>query len=74
MIGYGWCGRGVARSLKGFGARVSVVETDAIRALEAALDGMQVFTLDEALPWGQVFITVTGRPGHLEARALRGDD
>ncbi len=66
VIGYGWCGRGVARSLKSFGARVSVVETDPIHALEAALDGMQVSELDEALPWGEVFITVTGRPGILK--------
>jgi adenosylhomocysteinase len=65
VVGYGWCGRGVARYLKSFGGDVSVVESDAIRALEAALDGFAVRELDDALPWGDVFITVTGRPGIL---------
>lgn len=62
VFGYGWCGRGIARYLKSFGAKVGVVEPDAIRALEAALDGMDVLDLDGALPWADVFITVTGRP------------
>lgn len=65
VLGYGWCGRGIARSLRSFGARVGVVELDPIRALEAALDGMEVLELTEALAWGQVFLTVTGRPGVL---------
>jgi adenosylhomocysteinase len=62
VIGYGWCGRGVARYLKSFGARIGVIDTDPIRSLEAALDGMRVFELEEALVWADVFITVTGRP------------
>ena len=65
VIGYGWCGRGIARTLRSLGARVSVVETDEIRALEAGMDGMSVRTLDEALPPGEAFFTVTGRPGIL---------
>ncbi len=65
VVGYGWCGRGVARYLKSFGGDVCAVELDAIRALEAALDGFAVRELEEALPWGDVFITVTGRPGIL---------
>ncbi len=65
VFGYGWCGRGIARYLKSFGARVVVVEPDPIRALEAALDGMEVLELEETLSLGEVFITVTGRPGIL---------
>ncbi len=62
VLGYGYCGRGVARYLKKFGARVTVVEIDPIRALEAAMDGMSVSTLENVLTWGEVFITVTGFP------------
>jgi adenosylhomocysteinase len=65
VIGYGWCGRGIARTLKVLGARVGVVETASVPALEAALDGMVVGSLEELLPWGSVFVTVTGRPGIL---------
>ncbi len=65
VVGYGWCGRGIARYLKSFGADVACVDTDEIRALEAALDGFAVRELEEVLPWGDVFITVTGRPGVL---------
>jgi adenosylhomocysteinase len=65
VLGFGWCGRGIARYLKAFGARVAVVEPDPIRALEAALEGMDVLELEEALPHGEVFLTVTGRPGIL---------
>ena len=65
VIGYGWCGRGIARYLKSFGGDVACVEPDEICALEAALDGFAVRELEEVLPWGDVFITVTGRPGIL---------
>jgi len=65
VIGYGWCGRGIARTLRKLGSRVAVVEIDEIRALEAAVDGMDVVSLDEVAPWGEVFFTVTGRPGIL---------
>jgi adenosylhomocysteinase len=65
VIGFGWCGRGVARYLKNFGARVTVVERDAVRALEAAMEGFEVRELDETLASGQLFVTVTGRPGVL---------
>lgn len=62
VLGYGWCGRGIARTLRRLGARVAVVEPDAIRALEAALDGMTVSSLEDLLGWGHAFFTVTGRP------------
>ena len=65
VIGHGWCGRGVARYFKSYGGKVFVVDTDAIHALEAALDGMDVVSLEEALALGEVFVTVTGRPGIL---------
>jgi len=72
VIGYGWCGRGIARYLKSYGGDVVVVDTDEIRALEAALDGFEVRGLDAAAPWSDVLITVTGRPDivrreHLES-------
>ncbi|MHB0885894.1 MAG: adenosylhomocysteinase [Bacillota bacterium] len=60
VAGYGWCGRGVASRAHGFGARVIVVEVDPIRALEAAMDGHSVMTMEQAAPLGDIFITVTG--------------
>lgn len=66
VFGYGWCGRGIARTLKRLGGQVAVVEPDAIKALEAALDGMIVREAEGLLGWGRVFITATGRPGVLK--------
>jgi adenosylhomocysteinase len=63
VFGYGSVGRGIAKCLRALGGRVTVVEPDAIRALEAALDGMQVSNFDQAFANGDVFITATGRPG-----------
>lgn len=63
VIGYGACGRGVARSLRAAGATVLVVEVDPIRALEAAFDGMRVMTREPALAAASVVFTVTGTPG-----------
>jgi adenosylhomocysteinase len=65
VLGFGWCGRGIARSLSALGGRVAVVEPDSIRALEAALEGFEVSSLEEAIPRSEVFITATGRPGVL---------
>jgi adenosylhomocysteinase len=65
VLGFGWCGRGIARSLSALGGRVAVVEPDSIRALEAALEGFDVLSLEEAIPRSEVFITATGRPGVL---------
>ena len=65
VLGFGWCGRGIARYLSALGGRVSVVEPDSIRALEAALEGFEVMELEEAIPRSEVFITATGRPGVL---------
>jgi adenosylhomocysteinase len=63
VIGYGSCGRGIARSLRALGAGVIVVERDTTRALEAAFDGMRVMPIERALSLATAVITVTGRPG-----------
>ncbi len=60
IIGYGWCGRGVALRAKGMGAQTIVAEVDPIRALEAAMDGHQVMSMANASSIGDVFITLTG--------------
>ena len=60
VAGYGWCGKGVAMRAKGMGAHTIVTEVDPIRALEAAMDGHQVMTMDEAAKIGDIFITLTG--------------
>ncbi len=60
VAGYGWCGKGVALRARGLGARVAVCEVDPIRAVEAAMDGCDVMPMDEAVPIGDLFVTVTG--------------
>ncbi|MBX6773465.1 MAG: adenosylhomocysteinase, partial [Chloroflexi bacterium] len=60
VVGYGWCGKGVAKRAQGLGARVVVCEVDPIRALEAVMDGYAVMPIREAAKVGDVFITVTG--------------
>ena len=60
VIGYGWCGRGVAMRAKGHGAHVIVCEIDPLRALEAVMDGFDVMPGVEAAKEGDVFLSVTG--------------
>jgi adenosylhomocysteinase len=60
VVGYGWCGRGVASRAKGHGANVVVTEIDPRKALEAAMDGYVVLPMAEAAKVGDVFVTVTG--------------
>ena len=60
VAGYGWCGKGVAMRARGMGAQVIVAEVDPIRALEAAMDGLRVMTMREAVKLGDIFITLTG--------------
>lgn len=60
VVGYGWCGKGVALRAKGLGARVIVCEVDPVRANEALMDGHQVMPALAAAPLGDIFITVTG--------------
>ena len=60
VAGYGWCGKGVASRARGMGAKVIVTEVDPVRALEAAMDGLEVMTMKEAARVGDLFITLTG--------------
>ena len=63
VVGYGSCGRSLARTLRALDAAVLVIELDPVRALEAAFDGMGVTTLARAVERADVVFTVTGRPG-----------
>jgi adenosylhomocysteinase len=60
VIGYGWCGRGVAMRAKGAGSHVIVCEVEPLRALEAVMDGYEVMPGREAAKVGDLFISVTG--------------
>ncbi|MFD1138347.1 adenosylhomocysteinase [Paenibacillus urinalis] len=60
VVGYGWCGKGVAMRAKGLGANVIVTEVNAIKAVEAHMDGFRVMPMVEAAKLGDFFITVTG--------------
>ena len=60
VAGYGWVGRGLATRAKGHGADVIVTEVDAVKALEAVMDGFRVMKMEEAAALGDIFITVTG--------------
>jgi adenosylhomocysteinase len=60
VVGYGWCGRGLASRAKGLGASVIVTEVDPLKAIEAAMDGFSVMPIAEAARIGDVFCTVTG--------------
>ncbi len=60
VCGYGDVGKGSAASLRAGGARVMVTEIDPINALQAAMEGYQVTTMDEAAPKGDLFVTATG--------------
>jgi adenosylhomocysteinase len=60
VCGYGDVGKGCCQSLKGQGARVIVTEIDPICALQAAMEGYQILTLEDALPYADIFITTTG--------------
>ncbi|MCG7407808.1 adenosylhomocysteinase [Paenibacillus sp. ACRRX] len=60
VVGYGWCGKGVAMRAKGLGANVVVTEIDAIKGVEAYMDGFTVLPMSEAAKVGDFFVTVTG--------------
>jgi adenosylhomocysteinase len=60
VVGYGWCGKGVALRARGMGANVVVTEIDAIKAVEAVMDGFRVMPVIEAASIGDIFVTVTG--------------
>ncbi len=60
VVGYGHCGKGVAKGADGMGAKVVIVEVDPVEALKAWLDGFQVMTMKDAAKTGDIFVTVTG--------------
>lgn len=60
VCGYGDVGKGCAKSMRGFGARVLVTEIDPICALQAAMEGFEVTTVEDALPYGDIYVTCTG--------------
>ncbi|MDF2524561.1 MAG: adenosylhomocysteinase, partial [Clostridiales bacterium] len=60
VVGYGWCGKGIAMRAKGLGAKVIITEIDPIKAIEAVMDGFEVMKMDDAAKLGDYFITVTG--------------
>lgn len=60
VIGYGWCGKGVALRARGMGANVVVTEINPIKAVEAVMDGFRVMPIQEAASLGDIFVTVTG--------------
>jgi adenosylhomocysteinase len=60
VCGYGDVGKGCAQSMRGFGARVLITEIDPICALQAAMEGFEVTTLEDALPVADIYVTATG--------------
>jgi len=60
VVGYGWCGKGVAMRARGMGANVIVTEVDPIKAVEAVMDGFRVMPISGAASIGDIFVTVTG--------------
>ena len=60
VCGYGDVGKGCAHSLRGFGARVIVTEIDPINALQAAMEGFEVTTIEETLGRADIYVTCTG--------------
>jgi adenosylhomocysteinase len=69
--GYGWCGRGFAMRARGMGAIVIVTEIDAIKALEAAMDGFGVMPMAQAAKVGELFVTLTGNKNVIRAEHFR---
>lgn len=71
VAGYGWCGKGVAMRAKGLGAKVIVTEVDAVKAMEAVMDGFTVLPMVEAAEAGDFFVTVTGCKDVITESAMR---
>jgi adenosylhomocysteinase len=60
VVGYGWCGRGIASRAAGMGAHVIITEVDPRKAIEAVMDGYRVMPMNDAAKLGDIFVTVTG--------------
>ncbi len=68
VMGYGWCGKGIAMRAKGLGAKVIVTEIDPVKAIEAHMDGFTVMNSIDAAKVGDIFVTVTGCKDVLTAK------
>jgi adenosylhomocysteinase len=71
VAGYGDVGKGCAQSLRGLGARVIITEIDPIIALQAAMEGYQVTTMEKAAPLGDIFVTATGCMNVIRSEHMR---
>jgi adenosylhomocysteinase len=71
VAGYGWCGRGFAMRVRGMGAIVTVTEVDAVKALEAAMDGFEVMPMAQAARIGDLFVTLTGNKSVIRTEHFR---
>ncbi len=71
VAGYGWCGRGFAMRARGMGAIVIITEIDAVKALEAAMDGFDVMPMAQAAKVGELFVTLTGNKHVLREEHFR---
>jgi adenosylhomocysteinase len=67
VVGYGWCGKGVAMRARGMGANVVVTEVDPIKAVEAVMDGFRLLPMAKAAAVGDIFVTVTGNRHVIDA-------
>lgn len=72
VCGYGDVGKGCAASMRHYGARVIVTEIDPICALQAAMEGFEVKTVEDALPEGNIFVTTTGNRDIITLEHMRG--
>jgi adenosylhomocysteinase len=70
VLGYGDVGKGCAHSMRSYGARVIVTEIDPICALQAAMEGFEVNTIENALPEGNIYVTTTGNKDVITAEHL----
>ena len=71
VVGYGWCGKGVALRAEGMGANVIVCEVDPVRALEAVMDGFRVMPVRQACKLAEVLVTVTGNKNVVDEADLK---
>ncbi len=71
IAGYGDVGKGCARSMSGFGARVIITEIDPISAMQAAMEGFQVMKMDDASKIGNIFVTATGNLNVITGKHMR---
>lgn len=71
VVGYGWCGRGLASRARGMGAHVVVTEIDPVKALEARMDGFVVEPMKEAIAHADIIVTVTGNKHVIDADHLK---